>query len=52
VVQSRMRGRGFIVRMVRRSAPYDGDAVGLLGQSFARVMGRGVGASPDLRVAR
>jgi len=35
---------------VRCSAPYDGDAVAVREQRAARVVGRGVGVNPDLRV--
>jgi hypothetical protein len=41
-----------LMRMVRCSAPYDGDAVALREHRVAREAGRGVGVNPDLRVVR
>ena len=41
-----------MMRTVRCSAPYDGDAVVLREHKVAREAGRGVGASPDLQVVR
>lgn len=41
--------RCLVVRMVRCSAPYDWDAVGLQRHGDAWVTGGGVGAGPDLR---